>query len=70
MIQPVATYEIADVMGDFELSICSRSLRMNDALWNTLAIEMGQQIDQVEVLQQQRSILASRNIISPSISVA
>ena len=30
---------------------------MHDALWYALTVEVGQQIDQMEVLQQQRAIL-------------
>lgn len=30
---------------------------MNDPLWDTFAVEVGQQINQMEVLQQKRAIL-------------
>jgi hypothetical protein len=32
---------------------------MHDTLWDTLTIEMSQQIDQVEVLKQERAILTN-----------
>jgi len=32
---------------------------VHDTFWNSLAIEMGQKIDQMEVLKQKRAILAN-----------
>jgi 1,4-dihydroxy-2-naphthoyl-CoA synthase len=40
-------------------SVCSSSLGVDNSLRDTLAIEMGQQINQVEVLEQERAILAN-----------
>ena len=50
-------YQIANIVCYFELSISTRALCMNDTLWYTFAIEVCQQIDQMEILQQQRAIL-------------
>lgn len=36
----------------------STTLCVNDTFWDTLAVEMGDEIDQVEVLEKERSILA------------
>lgn len=44
-------------MGYFELTISTCALCMNDTLWYTFAVEMGQQVNQMEVLQQKRAIL-------------
>lgn len=44
-------------MGYFELTISTCALCMNDTLWYTFAVEVGQQVNQMEVLQQKRAIL-------------
>ena len=41
----------------FEFPISTCTLRMDDTLWYTFAVEVGQQVNQMEVLQQQRAIL-------------
>lgn len=57
----------AEDVGDGEIvkRICAlketvgaATLGVNDALWDTLAVKMRQEIDQVEVLEQERTILA------------
>ena len=45
-----ATYQVADVVCNLELAIGSSSFGVDDPLWDTFTIEMGQQVDQVEVL--------------------
>lgn len=47
----VKAYQITDIVRYFKFTISTCALCMNDALWNTFAIEVGQQINQMEVLQ-------------------
>lgn len=37
----------------------STALGVDDALWNSLPVEVRKQVDQVEVLEQERAILAN-----------
>jgi hypothetical protein len=57
--QHVNGANIGDVMGAFKLPISSCTLCMDDTLWDTLTIEMCQQIDQVKVLKQERASLTN-----------
>ena len=50
-------YQVADVMSDLEVAISASAFCMDNSLRNTLAVEMGEKINQVEVLEQQRTIL-------------
>jgi hypothetical protein len=40
-------------------SVSSGTLGMYNTLWNTLTIKMGQQVNQVEILEQERTILSN-----------
>ena len=51
--------DIANVVRDFEFAVCAGTFGMYNTLWNALTIEMGQQIDQVEILEQERAILTN-----------
>lgn len=51
------TYQITNIVCYFELPISACALCMNDPLWYTFTVEVGQQINQMEVLQQKRAIL-------------
>ena len=45
-------------MRDLELAISTGAFGMDDPLRNTLAVEVSKQVDQVEVLKQQRAVAA------------
>ena len=51
------TYQITNVVGDFKLPISACTLCMNDTLWYTFTVEVGQQINQMKILQQKGAIL-------------
>ena len=50
--------QVGDVVRNLELAICSGTFRMDNALGDSLAIEVGEKVNQVEVLQQEWAILA------------
>jgi hypothetical protein len=52
------THNIANVICNLELAIRSSSFGVHDSLWDTLAVKVGELVDQVKVLQQERSIPA------------
>lgn len=54
--QHVYRGDIADVVCDLELSIGTGALGMDHALRDTLTVEMGKEVDQMEVLEQQRAL--------------
>ena len=39
------------IIGNLELSVCTGTLGVDDTLWNTLTIEVSEEVDQVEVLE-------------------
>lgn len=41
---------LAHIVGDFKISVCSRSLGVDDSFWNSFSVEFGQFVDQMEVL--------------------
>lgn len=44
------------VGSDSYLAICTCALGMDNTLWDTLAVEVGKEVDQVEVLEKERSV--------------
>lgn len=50
-------------MCDLELAISTSSLGVDDTLWDTLTIEMCKLINQVEVLEKQRTIWATGSLV-------
>lgn len=52
----VDTDNIADVVGNLKLTVGASALGMNHSLWDALAVKVRQQVDQMEVLQQQRAV--------------
>lgn len=50
------THNITDIIGDFKLAIGASTLGMDDTLWDSLSIKVCKQVDQGEVLEQERSI--------------
>lgn len=51
--------DVANVIGDLELAVGARTLGVDHTLGDSLAVKVGQQVDQVEVLQQERTITAN-----------
>jgi hypothetical protein len=50
------TYNVTNIIGDLEFSVGPRTLGVYDTLRDTLSVEMSEQIDQVEILQEQRTV--------------
>ena len=44
-----------DRIGHLEITVCARSARVNDALWNSLVIEMGDLLPEGEIFQKRRT---------------
>ena len=42
-------------IGHLEITVCARSARVNDALWNSLVIEMGDLLPEGEIFQERRT---------------
>ena len=51
------------IIGDLELSVCTGTLGVHNTLWDTLAIKVGEQIDQVEVLEEQWAIWTASSLV-------
>ena len=51
--------DVADIVGDLELSIGASTLGVNDTLWDSLPVKVCQKVNQVEVLKQQRAVTAN-----------
>ena len=39
--------------------MCSSTFCMNNTLWDTLTVEVGEEVDQVEVLEEERTVWTS-----------
>ena len=52
-------YQVGDIVSDLELSIGTSTLGMYNSFRDTLTVEMGKEVNQMEVLQQERSVLAN-----------
>lgn len=50
------TYNVTNVVGDFEFTVGAGALRMNHTFGNALTVEVCQEVDQMEILQEQRAI--------------
>lgn len=50
--------EVVHGVGADEAALCATALCVDYALRNALAVEVGEQVDQVEVLEEQRTVLA------------
>lgn len=48
--------QVGDVMGDFEFAIGPRALCVHDALGDAFAVEVGEEVNQVDVLQEKRAV--------------
>ena len=51
------------IIGNLELSVCTGTLGVDDALWNALAIKVSEEVDQVEVLEQQWAIWSTSSLV-------
>ena len=56
---PGRSYEIANVVRNLEFTIGTSTLGVDDTFRDPLAVKVCQQIDQVEVLKEERSIGAN-----------
>jgi len=64
LFEHVGETEVLESIGTFENSVSSTSLGVNNTLGNPLSVKVTEQIDQVEILEQQRSVLAgSLNLV-------
>src|SRR5258708_6562072 len=50
------TYNVADIVGHLKLAVGTRTLGVDHALGDALAVEVCQQDNEVKVLQQQRAV--------------
>jgi hypothetical protein len=46
-----AAYDIANVVGNLEFTIGASTLSMHDTLRDTFSVKVGEEVDQVKVLQ-------------------
>ena len=46
-------------MSDLEFSVSSSSLGVDDSLRDTFTVEVSKQVDQVEILKEERAILTN-----------
>lgn len=50
------SYDIANVVGNLEFTIGASALGVHDTFGDSLTVKMGEQVDQVEVLKEERSV--------------
>lgn len=55
----VQTYNVTDVVRDLEFSVCSSTLCVDNTLRDPFPVEVCKQVDQMEVLEQERSVGAN-----------
>ena len=56
LAEDVGHAKVVHRIGAFEGSVSSAALGVDNSFWNSLAVEMGDEIDQVEVLEQEWAI--------------
>jgi hypothetical protein len=54
--EDVRIADVSNVVRDDELAICASTFGVNDALGDALAVEMGEEVDEVEILEQNWSV--------------
>ena len=52
----VGKAEIIERLGAFEGTVCTAALGVDDALGDTLSVEVGDEVDEVEVLEEERAV--------------
>lgn len=57
-LEHVCYTQVLESLGRLVYTVSSRTLSVNDTLWDTLAVEMGEEIDEVEVLEEKRTTLS------------
>lgn len=50
-------YQISDIVSDLEFPECSCSFGMDDTLGDTFSVEMGKEVDEMEVLEQDWTVV-------------
>lgn len=56
MFENLCTRVFGDIVSDFEVSEGTSALGVDDALWDSLAVKVSDLVDEVDVLQQDRSV--------------
>lgn len=54
------------VVGNLKLAISTGTLGVDNTLWDTLAVEVGELVDQVEVLEKERAIWTTCSLVGLS----
>ncbi len=52
-------YQVTDIMSDLELSESTCTLGMHNTLGDTFSVEVSKEVDEVEVLQEDRAVIAN-----------
>lgn len=58
-VQEFGGANVGDVVSDFKVTVSTGTLSVDDSLRDSLSVEVGKRVNQVEVLQQQRTMLAN-----------
>lgn len=53
------SYDIANVVGDLEFTIGASAFGVHDTFGDSFTVKVGEQVDQVEVLKEERSVTAN-----------
>ena len=56
-LEDVGKADVVKRVGGLVVTVSSSTLGVNDTLWNALAVKVREQVYQVEVLEEQRSVL-------------
>jgi hypothetical protein len=51
-LEHVDDSDITDIVGDLKLAVGACTLGVNYSLWDTLTVEVGEDVDEVEILQK------------------
>lgn len=58
LLEDVCQAKVIESIGRPVDTVCSTTLGVDDTLWDTLAVEVREQVDQVVVLEEERTVLA------------
>mgnify|MGYP007046485915 FL=1 len=58
-VQKFGRANVGNVVGHLELTVSAGTLGVHDTLWDSFTVKVGKRVNQVEVLQQQRTMLAN-----------
>ena len=57
--QEVMPYQFTDIMSDDKFSKCTSSFGVHNTLGDAFSVEVGKKVDEMEILQQDRAVLAN-----------